>query len=103
MFGRFGTTDFEKVIEFVRAAAILVEIYESSGAELVGRFSVDAGALKDSLAEVLARSETASPNFREMTGAVEVRRTATRTGSPGKKPLRVHFFDSATAKVWDSV
>lgn len=55
VFENFGTSDFEKIIEFLRAAAQLVEMYESVDSELAGRFAADADALRAALAGVLAR------------------------------------------------
>ena len=54
LFGLFGTADFERVIEALRTAAEVLDLYENVGAD-VGQLRADADALKEALAEVLAR------------------------------------------------
>lgn len=55
LFALFGTTDFERVIEALRVSAAVLELYEDGGEEAIEALRLDADALKEALAEVLAR------------------------------------------------
>jgi hypothetical protein len=55
VFEAFGTADFERIIEVLRTAAIMLRVYAASDPALADRIAADAERLKDALAEVLAR------------------------------------------------
>ena len=55
LFRLLGTADFEKIIEALRLAALLVALYAPSDPVLATSLEADADALKHALAEVLAR------------------------------------------------
>jgi len=55
LFRLLGTADFEKIIEALRLAALLLEIYAPSDPTLATSLAADANRLKNALAEVLAR------------------------------------------------
>lgn len=55
IFDAFGTADFERIIEVLRTAAIMLRVYAASDPALADRIAADADRLKDALAEVLAR------------------------------------------------
>lgn len=54
VFEAFGTSDFEKIIEVLRTAAILLRLYSREDVELADRIARDSDRLKDALAQVLA-------------------------------------------------
>jgi Domain of unknown function (DUF4917) len=54
LFGLFGTADFERVIEALRRAEEILELY-AGDAQTADRLGADAGVVKEALAEVLAR------------------------------------------------
>lgn len=54
LFGLFGTADFERVIEALRVSAEVLALYDGDPGA-VKRLGFDAEALKEALAEVLAR------------------------------------------------
>ncbi len=54
LFGIFGTADFERVIEALRISASVLELYEGEP-DAMDQIRTDADALKEALAEVLAR------------------------------------------------
>ena len=55
LFGLFGTADFEQVIEALRVSAAVLGLYEGPDGDLIQGIEADAAALKEALAEVLAR------------------------------------------------
>ena len=55
IFRVLGTADFEKIIEALRLAALLLELYAPGVPALAAALSTDADRLKSALAEVLAR------------------------------------------------
>jgi len=55
VFETFGTTDFEKIIEILRTAAVLLTMYAGADPALADQIATDADRIKDALAEVLAR------------------------------------------------
>jgi len=55
LFRLLGTADFEKIIEALRLAALLIDLYAPSDPALATSLAADANALKNALAEVLAR------------------------------------------------
>lgn len=59
LFGLFGTADFERVIEALRVSAEVLALYDSDPGA-VKRLGFDAEALKEALAEVLARKHPAN-------------------------------------------
>ena len=54
LFALFGTADFERVIEALRNSERILDLY-GGDSETAARLGTDAGALKEALAEVLAR------------------------------------------------
>lgn len=54
LFGIFGTADFERVIEALRISASVLQLYQAQP-ESIDQIGRDASALKEALAEVLAR------------------------------------------------
>jgi hypothetical protein len=61
LFVALGTTDFETVIEALRTAALLAEVYEPSDAPRAARLRADASAVKDELARVIALRHPENP------------------------------------------
>lgn len=61
VFDLIGTADFEKVVESLRTASSLMEIYGSEDAELKQRLIADSDRLKAILAEVLAKKHPEGP------------------------------------------
>lgn len=55
LFALFGTADFERAIEALRVSSEVVGLYGSTPGDLIDLLEKDADALKDALAEVLAR------------------------------------------------
>lgn len=61
VFDQFGTTDFEHVMEALRNAADLVDLYEPEAKSLSKRLRADAGAIGAVLAETIAESHPERP------------------------------------------
>lgn len=55
LFELLGTADFEQAIEALRVSAEVLDLYSEAGNQLIERLSADADALKEALADVLAR------------------------------------------------
>ncbi|MGL4514408.1 MAG: DUF4917 family protein [Lacipirellulaceae bacterium] len=62
VFDQFGTTDFEHVMEALRNAADLVDLYEPKAKTLSKRLRADAAAIGVVLAETIAQSHPERPN-----------------------------------------
>jgi Domain of unknown function (DUF4917) len=74
LFALFGTADFERVIEALRASSEVVGLYEGAPGDLIDLLVKDADALKGALAEVLARKHP------DNVGAIEDREYASARG-----------------------
>jgi hypothetical protein len=61
LFELIGTADFEKVVETLKLASGLMELYETSDIELRDRLASDSEQLKNILAEVLAKKHPEGP------------------------------------------
>jgi len=55
LFKLLGTADFEQAIEVLRISADILELYDQADGELMAQMGADAHALKEALADVLAR------------------------------------------------
>lgn len=55
LFELLGTADFEQAIEALRVSAEVLNLYPDAGSDLISQLGADADALKEALAEVLAR------------------------------------------------
>lgn len=60
-FNRLGTTDFEIVMQALRQAASLAELYQSQNTELAQWFRSDADGLREVLVSAIANSHPARP------------------------------------------
>jgi len=70
LFALFGTADFERTIEALRVSADVIGLYGSTPRDLIDLLDSDADALKEALAEVLARKHP------DNVGAIEDREYA---------------------------
>jgi hypothetical protein len=61
LFELLGTADFEQAIEALRVSAEVLDLYSDAGGDLIDQLGADADALKEALAEVLARKHPDLP------------------------------------------
>lgn len=61
VFGLLGTSDFEKVIEVLRLAAGLADVYATTDPALAARLRADAEVVREALAQVLASRHPDKP------------------------------------------
>ena len=61
LFELLGTADFEQAIEALRVSAEVLNLYPDAGTDLIAQLAADADALKEALADVLARKHPDLP------------------------------------------